>query len=204
MATQSRARRRGTGMVWQCRHTQADLPLARQTTWPCDGGQNDGWRAVASTGDRTELATHKAPGEWHPLARQLHVYWLSKSPLGRLPGREHIDPLEMRYLLPHLLLVDVVGNDAGPRFRFRVCGTRNVERLGTDDTGKWFEEAFEGDGLVEIQRAYAACVESREPQYDSVNARFVGKEYVNYSRLICPLAADGETIDMVVGVLCFD
>lgn len=149
-------------------------------------------------------AVTKAPPDWHPFAKRLYEYWCSKCASGRLPGREAIDPLEIAELLPHLFLVDVALGDSGARFRIRLVGTKNVERFGSDGTGKWFEERFEGEALAAEQRAYGACVDSRKPQYDSVNAQFVGKEYVNYSRLICPLATDGETIDMVVGVLCFD
>src|SRR5205814_2498609 len=34
--------------------------------------------------------------EWHPLVRSFFEYWLSVSPPGRLPGRQHIAPEDGR------------------------------------------------------------------------------------------------------------
>ena len=50
---------------------------------------------------------------------------------------------------------------------------------------------------------FNAVVESRTPRY-SISTRYAKKEHIAYDRLILPLASDGETVDMLIGLLCFD
>ena len=47
------------------------------------------------------------PETWHPTIRALYDYWVSVHPPGGLPGRQHIDPIAIPRLLPHLFMVDV-------------------------------------------------------------------------------------------------
>ena len=56
----------------------------------------------------------------HPRFRRLAEYLAAKAPPGKLAGRQHIDPLEIPDLLPHLMLVDVIPEAGGePRYRIR-------------------------------------------------------------------------------------
>lgn len=67
-------------------------------------------------------------------------YWNRKR-AGRIgPRRADLDPAAIKAHLPHLVIVDVI--DGGKDFRFRLVGTRVVEGLGHDNTGKRFSEAF--------------------------------------------------------------
>lgn len=63
---------------------------------------------------------------WRPEQRCLYEYWHSKRPSdAALPGRQHVDPLEIPSLLPHLFLIDVVREPLrfryGSNFRGRLC-----------------------------------------------------------------------------------
>src|SRR6185437_105432 len=74
------------------------------------------------------------------LVDDLLGYWDHKRS-GRIgPRRAEIDPAEIRPHLPHLVMTDVI--DGGNDFRFRLIGTRIVEGLGHDNTGRRFSEAF--------------------------------------------------------------
>jgi hypothetical protein len=78
----------------------------------------------------TETRVTQPPATAKPEIVALFDYWRSKAPAeGTLPGRRHIDPLDVPRLLPHIWLVDVV--DEPRRFRVRLLGTALVE------TGTW-------------------------------------------------------------------
>jgi hypothetical protein len=56
-------------------------------------------------------------------------------PGGGLPGRQHVDPLEIGpSLLPLLFLLEV--EDPPLRFRYRLTGTHMVKGIGSDPTGQ--------------------------------------------------------------------
>ncbi len=64
----------------------------------------------------------------------LESYWNSKCAAGSLPSRRDIDPSEIRRLLAHIALVDVAMDGGG--FRYRLVGTRVVQQLAYDPTGR--------------------------------------------------------------------
>src|SRR5258708_9838505 len=63
---------------------------------------------------------------WNPKVRRFFEYWMSISPAGRLPGRQHFDPLHIAPIMPNVWMLDVVREDALPRFRYRLLGRRGV------------------------------------------------------------------------------
>ena len=93
--------------------------------------------------------------------RQLHRYWDGKRAGRAMPARSDIDPTEIPALLPHIALIGV--EKGPPRLYYRLIGTHIVEALGRDNTGKYFEEAFQGQMLEDITRVYDAVITSRAP-----------------------------------------
>jgi hypothetical protein len=141
----------------------------------------------------------------HPLQHRLLDYWRSKAPAGGLPSRRDIDPVEMgAKLLPWLVLYDVVWEHARPRFRFRLVGTGNVERYGRDATGKWFEEAYQGDILESQVATFTAVAESGAPDFSRRRLPLENKQFIEYERLILPLASDGRQVDNLIALMIFD
>jgi hypothetical protein len=70
-----------------------------------------------------------------PKLQQLYDYWLDKRNGQRYPARADIDPLEMRYAMGNIMLVEVLG-ELLPRFRIRLHGSNLVPRHGGEHTGK--------------------------------------------------------------------
>ncbi len=136
------------------------------------------------------------------------AYWRSKAPEGRLPGRQDIDPLDVPDLLPWLTLVDAIWEAAGEgkrlRLRCRLIGTEVVTRFGRDITGLYAEEAYPGDYLAQALETYGAIIESRCPHLSRHQIPIEGRENAEYDRLILPLAADGDTVDMFLACFAFD
>lgn len=140
----------------------------------------------------------RPPATAKPEIIALYDYWRSKAPVdGTLPGRKHIDPLDIPKLLPHIWLVDVV--DDPRRFRVRLLGTALVA-IGTPlKVGE-----FILDRLLPEQRAaslaeFESVVQSREPLWyrGPVNLRH-GTYVHEVERIFLPLAADGRHVDMLL------
>jgi hypothetical protein len=137
----------------------------------------------------------------HLRFRRLADYLAGKAPPGKLPGRQHIEPLEIPDLLPHLMLIDVVPQPGGRnRYRVRLVGTAAVVIQGADATGKFADQiltAAEGAKLIE---GYDEIVRTRQPQYHRGVVATPGRGHVDYERIAFPLAADGEHVDMLIFV----
>lgn len=138
--------------------------------------------------------------EHHPRFKRLANYLASKAPPGRLPGRQHIDPLEIPDLLPHLMLIDVVPQESGPaRYRIRLVGTEVVAIQGTDGTGRYVEKVLTAEqGRAEILRGYDEIVRTHQPEHRSGVVATHGREHVVYERIAFPLAEDGEHVNMLI------
>ncbi len=139
----------------------------------------------------------------HPALQRLYDYWLSKREDGKIPGRSDVDPLDIPDILPHICLLDVERTDDSLRFRFRLFGTQHQEFNQRDFTGQLIDEVFPPEAAAKVNAAYRQVVESGEPHYWRENLAFEGREHIAYERLICPLASDGETVNMLIGAFVF-
>lgn len=138
-----------------------------------------------------------------PLQR-LYDYWRSKRGGGRLPGRGDLDPIEIPDLLPGLILVDVVCGGQRCRYRFRLFGTELVTAVRQDLTGRWLDEIGDMGRTDPVIASYDEVVTTGRPHAWRNILHVEGREHVGYRRLVCPLAADGKTVDMLVGVFVFE
>jgi hypothetical protein len=132
---------------------------------------------------------------------QLAAYWRHLVATG-LPGRQHVDPVIIGpMLLPHVFLTDVL--DGGERFRWRLIGTHIVSHAGTDDTGHELEATIAPAMRELIIGHYRDVVRERQPLCH--RSEFVGSDrrIYRYERLLLPLAADGTTVDMILGGAVF-
>ena len=98
--------------------------------------------AAPDCGDYGIWSDYRIPedrSDWHPLVRAFYDYWLSISPPGRLPGREHVAPEAVPQLWSRMWMLDIYRNPL--RYRYRLCGTEMVRSLGREVTGAWLDEA---------------------------------------------------------------
>ena len=131
-----------------------------------------------------------------PCLRQLYAYWDERRQGREFPARSDLDPLDFRYALGHVLLLDVLADPL--RFRFRLHGSLLAERAGYDMTGKLADDLPDPtnrQGLIERCRG---LVEARQP-LAVINERILGRRRFGYEAVWLPLAKDGRTIDMLMG-----
>lgn len=132
--------------------------------------------------------------------RELHAYWRAIHPdERRLPGRRHFDPIAIPSLLQWIWLVDIHREPL--RFKYRLVGTIHVEAAGWDPTGRWLDEAHPDFVHSSAYPQFRACAEDAEICfYRGPPTYVIKKDYVLIERFILPLAGDGHTVDMVLGI----
>jgi len=135
---------------------------------------------------------------WNPKVRRLYEYWRSIHPETGLPGRQHFEPLDIPDLLSTLWLLDVQHEPF--RLRYRLVGTKIVERLGREVTGQWLDEAHSNvaNDPTYFDR-YRLVVTQKEPSWRKGRPIFKQDTHVAVlENLILPLAADGETVNTLL------
>lgn len=134
-----------------------------------------------------------------PLVREGYDYWHGKKQGRRLPARANIDPLEIPRLLPYLVLSDVLRDPFD--IRFRLAGTQVVAMNNFDLTGKRLNEGIRQPAWRDYWlRIYRRVVESGEPAFGADCYEYRDRSHVDLEWCLLPLAADGETVDMILEV----
>ncbi len=132
-----------------------------------------------------------------PKIRALFDYWQSIHPESGLPGRQHLDPLDIPSLLPSIWMIDVTRDPL--RFRFRLVGTEIVNFVGRDVTGLWLDEFFEGYEDNESFHTHRNCALTGVPGYRKGSVLFSPRQAeLEAERLYLPLAQDGKEVDILL------
>lgn len=138
-----------------------------------------------------------------PAVGACFAYWQSKRKPGRLPGRQDIDPAEMKPFLEYVILFDVVREPGRPyRFRQRLLGTHLVELFGRDTTGHFIDESSAPSHYDPVLRRLAAVVDTHQPAFGIYYPPTPHLDFLEYEHLTLPLATDGSLVDMLFGVRC--
>ncbi len=132
--------------------------------------------------------------------RHFFDYWRSKTPASGLSGRQHVDPLEMKAFLPGVILIDVERQAAGLRFRVRLMGSHIVDMMGDDVTGRYLDESSPARHYPRVHARLTSIVETKQPAYGISPVPRETRDFMQYEHLTVPLAADGTTVDMLMGV----
>jgi len=130
-----------------------------------------------------------------PRMRRLLEYWRSRRGSRRFPARRDLDPIAFRYVLGNVVLVDVAR--PGPRFRYRLIGTNLLLRDARDRTGHWIDELPSLEYRRTVLARLHSLVERPGPVFIR-NAAVLDNRQYDYEALWLPLAADGETVDILM------
>ena len=142
----------------------------------------------------------------HPKIARMLAYCRVILPPDRLPGRAQFDPVDVPALLPNVWLLELEHGpfEHGPRFRYRLMGTRVAAAFQADLTGRYVGEVHSAEAAAAMHAYLMGVVDSRRPHFR------VGKptawpiaEFLTLERLYMPLARDGATVDMILGFTVF-
>lgn len=137
-----------------------------------------------------------------PLLQQLFRYWDGKRAGREMPARGDVDPLDLRFILGQLILVDVLP-EKPPRFRIRLHGTELARRAGYELTGKMLDELPSTEFRTLAQRSFATTAATRAP-FHSIRDRVLDGKAKRYEALMLPLSRDGDGVDMLLIGLRYD
>ena len=138
-----------------------------------------------------------------PLLRRFVEYWRSMRAGAAYPSREAIDPLDFRYVLGDVVLVDARRTPAGSahpwNFRYRLIGANIVERDGYDLTNKTIDDLPEPQYRERIRSTWLDVCETGAPVYYA-REMFLDERPRRYEVVVMPLASNGHDIDMLISV----
>lgn len=151
------------------------------------------------------IAGHVAPltawspellADCHASLRQLYAYWDARRGERVMPARSDLDPVDLKQLLPMLILIDVVAD--ARRYVYRLVGTREVEMRGRDPTGKSILDAYYAESAEDTTLYLDRVVQTREPvlyrgTYQPLTTRTQRDDV-----LFLPLSKDGDAVNMIM------
>jgi hypothetical protein len=137
-----------------------------------------------------------------PRLQRLYAYWLEKRGARAMPSRGDLDPLDIRFVMGDVVLVDVV-NETPPRFRIRLHGTNLSERTNFDLTGKMLDEMPVPEFRDLSTRSFRKVVRTRAPLHALADRMIDGRTH-RYEAIILPVSDDGEQVDRLMVCMIFE
>ena len=131
-----------------------------------------------------------------PLLRRLHADWEVRRAGRRFPARRDLDPLDLRYILGDLNLIEVLRDPL--RFRFRLFGSNIALLLGRDLTGQTLDALPDPDYRELVRSHCAEVAERRAPTLRRYCRKPVGDRVLNLEMLVLPLGEDETRVDMLL------
>lgn len=136
-----------------------------------------------------------------PRLGRLYEYWLTRRGARRYPARCDLDPVDLRYLLGHLMLLDVLREPL--RFRFRLHGSEITSRVGYDLTGKFLDElpdpAYRDYAIARCE----GLVATGEPLAIRRGRTLDGQPWA-YEALWLPFSETGTEISMLLCAMMYE
>lgn len=136
-----------------------------------------------------------------PRLHRLFEYWSARKGERRFPARRDIDPLDLRYLLGNIMLVDVLREPL--RFRVRLHGDNLVRRADYDLTGKMLADLPISDYRTYVIGRCTGLVDTGEPlavQHD----RVLDGRSRRYEALWLPFSENDADVTMLLCALIYD
>jgi len=140
----------------------------------------------------------------HPRIARLIEYWRALAPgPGLLPGRRHFDPMRVPDLLPNIWLVDVVRGTPN-RYRYRLLGSALYDAGAPMRVGLFVDELGDDIDQVAAHASFDGVVSTRQPDWRRGAPIIKHLKFIaTLERVLLPLAEDGETVDIILGMTVF-
>lgn len=133
-----------------------------------------------------------------PMVQALHAWWLAHCRGENPPDRRDLDPVDLKPLLPNLFIAEV--EHAPFRVRYRLVGTKSVQVIGFDLTGRYLDEVLSVDPDIPWMDYYRIAYDSRQPLLGSVVAPTAFGDTFTYEFGLCPLTNGGTRIEQFVSL----
>jgi hypothetical protein len=138
----------------------------------------------------------------HPRLQRLYQYWADKRGERSMPSRADLDPLDMRFVIGNVILVDVIDGEA-LQFRIRLHGTNLSEHVHFDLTGKMLDEMPQAEFRELTRQSFTKVATTKQP-LRAQRDRVLDNRLRRYETIILPLSGDGDRVDMLLCGLFYD
>ncbi len=141
--------------------------------------------------------------------RNAHVYahWVSACGKKAMPNRRDMQPdvipAELLPELPYIYIAEVMRDELGTWFKFRLVGTSISERLQQDGTGKMLLDLQIGGWEEEWRRNLVYTVQMKLPVVDESSITTQTGIKLAVEHVALPLSEDGTTVDRIFGSIDF-
>lgn len=133
-------------------------------------------------------------------------YWDTKRGDRLMPARADLDPIEMKPILPHVVLMDVL-RDAKPGwpldFRYRLMGSTVDTHMSRPFTGLHMSELKHQQPDSQMWQNFSAVATERVPRFNRVPYVGPHRDFLSVIDLVMPLSSDGETVNMLMSIVDF-
>ena len=133
--------------------------------------------------------------------RQALEYWIKIRGSQAMPSRADLDPIDIRQILPNVVLLDVASDPVD--FRYRLIGTKIVSQLNNDHTGKWMSEIPHQKPPSTIWSSCETVVTQKLPMTTEIPYTGRNKDFAVSEDILMPLSADGVSVNMLFVVIDF-
>ena len=138
-----------------------------------------------------------------PEIRRFVEYLRGKRGDQAYPARAALDPLDFRYVLGDVVIIEAHHSPTGSRwpwhFRYRLVGANVVERDGYDLTNKTLEDLPEPEYRERVRQTWLEVCETGKPAHH-VRELVLDQRLRCYEVVVLPLASNGRDIDMLISV----
>jgi hypothetical protein len=138
-----------------------------------------------------------------PEIRRFIAYWRGKCGAAEFPARADLDPIDFRYVLGDVALIQASRTPAGSHwpweFHYRLVGAGLVERDGYDLTNKSLDALPEPEYRERVRASFIEVCETRAPIH-RIRELILDHRVRRYEAVVLPLASNGHDIDMLISV----
>ncbi len=120
-----------------------------------------------------------------------------------MPRRSDINPEMIKAELPYVYIAEVMKDDLGTWFRFRLMGSKLVEHLKQDGTGKMLLDLHVGGWEVEWRRNLVHVINMKMPVVDESTITVHPGLKLDIEHLAMPISEDGESVSRIFGAIDF-
>lgn len=138
-----------------------------------------------------------------PLDR-FYRYWLAlPQEYGGVPSRRAFRPEAIRDLLPQVLLIDVEGEGAAARYRYRLIGTAHRPHMSAELTGRYLDDVQSPERYAAAVASYGEIIAARQPGWWRIYALIAEASrspYHLYERVLAPFCDPDGRVTLLAGV----
>lgn len=122
-------------------------------------------------------------------------YWTERCGSKSLASRADLDPAHIVPILPYVMLIDVPEDPAD--FRFRLVGTKMVELMRADYTGRWMSDIPHLCKPSRTWTSFRRAVKARRPLTNEASFLRSRKKTIGGEEILLPLSDDGIRVNML-------